>query len=129
MADDFYTFAANQRLAQIDATKSRALADLAEQKAASDYEGAAASVQSIANAEAERANLIALHKSYVVSLTPPVPPAMSREERDAKPWQKMDWNDALEIARTSKYAKDLNHDDPNVAAGYREAMARRGRGD
>jgi hypothetical protein len=41
----------------------------------------------------------------------------------------MDWNDALELAKTSKYGKGLSWHDQNVQAGYREAVARRARGE
>ena len=65
MADDFYVFSAKQRLQQINAGRAQALADL-EQKAASDYEGAAASVQQIANLDAEKNNLVALANQYAL---------------------------------------------------------------
>jgi hypothetical protein len=42
---DFYSHAAHQRLAQIEAMRAQALADLATSKANSDYESAATSVQ------------------------------------------------------------------------------------
>ena len=41
----------------------------------------------------------------------------------------MTLEDGLEVAKTSKYGKDLSFDDPNVQAGYREMMARRARGE
>jgi len=65
MADDFYVFSAKQRLQQINAGRAQALADL-EQKAASDYEGAAASVQQIANLDAEKNNLVAPANQYAL---------------------------------------------------------------
>jgi hypothetical protein len=129
MADDFYSFAANQRLAQIEAQRAQSLADLANAKANSDYESAAASVQQIANLEAEKTNVANLHRSYVASQTPPTPPELSAEERAAKPLHRMDFNDGLELARTSKYGKPLDWNDPHVRAGYAEAMARRARGE
>jgi hypothetical protein len=47
-SDDFYTFSARQRLQQINAGRAQALADLEFAKAASDYDSAGASVQTIA---------------------------------------------------------------------------------
>jgi hypothetical protein len=126
---DFYSDAASQRLAQIEAMRAQALADLATSKANSDYESAAASVQTIANLEAEKANVANLHRSYVASQTVPTPPELTREERDAKPWNRMTPDDALEIARGSKYGKDLNWDNPDVRAGWAEAQRRRSRGE
>jgi hypothetical protein len=128
-ADDFYTYSARQRLAQIDAAKAQSLANLAQCKATADYENAAIEVQQIANCEAEKANLIALHDQYVASQTPPAQSELSAEERASKPLHRMDWNDALELAKTSKYGKGLSWHDQNVQAGYREAVARRARGE
>ena len=128
MADDFYTYAASQRLAQIEASKAQALADLAQYKAAADYENAGNAISQVASLEAEKANLVALHQQYVTSQTPPSPPEMTPEERAAKPWSKMDYGDVLELAKTSKYGKNLTWEDPHMVAGYREVMARRSRG-
>jgi hypothetical protein len=66
MADDFYVFSAKQRLQQINAGRAQALADLEQCKAASDYEGAAASVQQIANLDAEKNNLVAPANQYAL---------------------------------------------------------------
>jgi hypothetical protein len=129
MADDFYSHAAFQRLAQIEAMRAQALADLATSKANSDYESAAASVQTIANLEAEKANVANLHRSYVASQTPPTPPELSAEEKAAKPLHRMNWQDGLDLAKTSKYGKTLSWDDPHVRAGLAEAQARRRRGE
>jgi hypothetical protein len=129
MANDFYTYSAQQRLAQLDAAKAQSLANLAQCKATSDYESAAAEVQAIANCEAEKANLIALHHQYVASQTPQRPPERSAEEKAATPLHRMSWDDALDLAKTSKYGKNLSWNDPHVRAGYAEAMARRGRGE
>jgi hypothetical protein len=126
---DFYQYAAQQRAAELEAQKAQALADLAQYKAANDYQGAAGAVQQIANLEAERNNLAVLHDQYVRSQTPVAPPELTAEEKAAKPWDKMTWEDGLDLARTSKYGADLTHDNPNVQAGYREVMARRARGE
>jgi hypothetical protein len=72
---------------------------------------------------------LVLHQQYIQSQQAPVQPELSAEERAAKPLHRMDWNDALELAKTSRYGKNLSWNDPNVQAGYREAMARRRRGE
>ena len=128
-SDDFYSFSARQRLQQINANRAQCLADLEQAKASADYESAASSVQEIANLEAQRQALVNLHSQYVASQQVPEPPELTPEERAAKPWDKMDWQDGLDLARTSKYGKDLRHDDPNVQAGYGEVMRRRQRGE
>jgi hypothetical protein len=124
---DFYQYAAQQRLQQLEAQKAQALADLAVHKASNDYQSAAESVQQIANLEAEKTNLVSLHNQYVESQTPPEPVQLSDEEIAAKPIGRMDWSDAMALARTSKYARDLDHNDPLVQAGYRAVLAGRAR--
>src|ERR1700686_2166366 len=95
--DDFYVQSARQRLNQLEADKSQELANLAQYRANEDVQGAAESVQCIANLEAQKRNLLALHQDYIASQNPPAPPPQTREEWNAKPWNKMDYNDALEI--------------------------------
>lgn len=41
----------------------------------------------------------------------------------------MDWQDVVDLARQSKYARDIKPDDPNMLAGYHEAMRRKARGE
>jgi hypothetical protein len=87
-------------------------------------------VQTLADLEASKRNVLALHNQYVRSQQPPpAPPELTAEEKAAKPWDKMTWEDGLDLAKTSKYGRDLDHSDPNVQAGYREVAARRARGE
>jgi hypothetical protein len=129
MADDFYVFSAKQRLQEISAASAQAKADLEMAKAGGDYQSAASSVQQLADLESQRQNLLNLHDQYIRSQNPPAPPEPSREERQARSWDKMDAIDALNIARGSKYGKDLDFNDPNFVAGFHEAQARRHRGE
>jgi hypothetical protein len=126
---DFYSDAASQRLAQIEAQRAQSLADLANAKANADYESAASSVQQIANLETEKANVVALHQQYIQSQQSPVQQELSAEEKAARPLSRMTWQDGLDLAKTSKYGKTLSWDDPHVRAGYAEAQARRRRGE
>lgn len=128
-ADDFYTHSAAQRMQTLEAGRAQALANLEQAKASADYDSAGEAIQNIADIEAEKANLVRLHQQYVQSQQPAAPPELSSEERAAKPLERMSWNDALDLAKTSKYAKDLSWDDPNVRAGYFEAQRRRARGE
>jgi hypothetical protein len=127
--DDFYTNAASHRIRVLDAEKAAHLADLAAFRANGDTESAAGVVQALANAEAERANLIALHNQYVASQRPPQEPELTDSELHAKPWNRMSPTEGLRLAHTSKYGKGLDWSDKNVQAGYREVMARRSRGE
>jgi hypothetical protein len=127
--DDFYLSAGAQRLAQIEAERAAALADLAAYKANGDRESAAQSIQQIANIDVEMANLNNLYSRYVQSQNPPQPPEPSPEERAARPVNRMDWSDVVEMTRQSKYAKNIKPDDPNLIAGWNEAMRRRQRGE
>jgi hypothetical protein len=129
MANDFYVEAASARANQIECELAACKADLLAHKSNSDVQGAAQAVQQIANLEAEKQNLTQLYQSYVASKNPPAPPEESFEQKQAKPWDKMNWNDALDLVRGTKLGKDLTLDDPNVQAGMREVMRRRQRGE
>ena len=85
--------------------------------------------EEMARADSREQNLVELHQQYVASQAPPEPVELTPEEKHAKPWDRMDWQDGLDLARTSKYGDDLSHNDPNVVAGYAEVMRRRQRGE
>jgi hypothetical protein len=129
MARDFYVEAAAQRANMIEAELASAKADLAAYKANNDVESAGSTVQQIANLTAEQQNLSNLYSAYVQSQQPPAPIPQTAEELRVKSWDKMTYDDALQLAKTSKYGRDLNWNDPNVIAGYREAQRRRSRGE
>jgi hypothetical protein len=124
---DFYSDAAAQRLRQIEAERAAHLADLAAHRANGDTESAAMVVQALANAEAEKANLVSLHNQYVASQQPPPPEELTDAERFNRPWNKMTPDDALALAKTSKYGKNLDWNDPHVRAGWQEAQRRKSR--
>jgi hypothetical protein len=118
MSDDFYLQAGSQRLVQIEAERAAALADLAAHKANHDSDSAAAAIQQIANLDVELSNLNNLYSRYVQSQNPP-PPEPSPEERAARPVSHMDWQDVVNLARQSKYARDIKADDPALLEGWR----------
>lgn len=125
-ADDFYTHSARTRIQRIDADIAQAKASLESAKAYADYDSAAENVQTIADLEAQRHNVLTLHQRYVDSQRVPEAPVLTDEELAALPPEKMTWDHALRIHRqTSKYGRDLTHDDPNVQAGYREVASGR----
>jgi hypothetical protein len=127
--DDFYIEAGRQRLAVLEAARTAALADLQAHKVNGDRDAAAEAVQTIANLDVEMQNLGGLYQRYQQSVNPPLPPEPSAEERAARPINRMDWQDVTNLARTSKYARDIRPDDPNLIAGYQEAMRRKARGE
>jgi hypothetical protein len=129
MSDDFYTQSARQRLERINAERAAAQADLAAYRANADYDSAGQAIQQIANLDAEEANLGNLYNRYVASQQPRQPEYFTPEERAARPIEKMGWNDAVELARTSRYGKNIRSDDPAMIAGWHEAQRRRSRGE
>jgi hypothetical protein len=126
---DFYGDSAKQRLAMIEAERASALADLAAHKANHDLDSAGHAIQTIANLDAERANLARLYDSYVASQTPPAQPELTPEEKAAKPIHRMGWSDMVDMVRTSRYGKTIKPDDPHMLAGWHEANRRRNRGE
>jgi hypothetical protein len=127
--DDFYIEAGRQRLAVLEAARTAALADLQAHEVNGDRDAAAEAVQTIANLDVEMQNLGGLYQRYQASVNPPLPPEPSKEERAARPVSRMDWQDVINLARTSKYARDIRGDDPNLIAGWQEAQRRRARGE
>jgi hypothetical protein len=126
--NDFYLNAAAQRANELAAERQAHLADLAAYRANGDTQSAAQVVQALANNQAEQQNLQTLCNDYVAAQQPRQPERISEEERAAKPWSRMNYDDVLEMARGSKYAKDLTWN-ADMQAGYNEVRARRARGE
>jgi hypothetical protein len=122
---DFYIESAVQRANQLEAAEAAALADIAAHKANGDKISAAQSLQELANIHTERANLNGLYQQYVQSQQPPQEPELTQEERAAKPWNRMTYADAYELAKNSKYGIDDN----GFRAGIAEVQRRRARGE
>jgi hypothetical protein len=127
MSDDFYIAAGRRQMAVLEAAKASAQADLQSHRLNGDQESAAETIQTIATLDAQARELTALYNQYAASMAPP--PEPSAEERAARPISRMDWSDVVEMTRQSKYAKNIRPDDPNMIAGYNEAMRRRQRGE
>jgi hypothetical protein len=79
--------------------------------------------------DAERANLAQLYNNYVASQQAPAREQLTPEERAARPITKMDWSDVVDLARGSRYGKNIKPDDPNLIAGWNEARRRSARGE
>jgi hypothetical protein len=125
---DFYLSAAQQRAAELEMELSAAKTDLLTFRHNQDLQQAGEAVQRIANLTAEQNNLRGLVEGYVQSQQPRQPERLSDEERAAKPIHRMNYDDVLEMARTSKYGKDLTWN-ADMQAGYNEVRARRSRGE
>src|SRR5262249_6394652 len=128
MSDDFKADAARRRLQQIQAERAAAVADLAAHESNSDYDSAAYTAQQIADLDGKAKRVVALYQRQVASQTPRQPEHLTAEERAVRPVHKMDWSDVVDLARQSRYAKNIRADDPNMIAGWHEAQRRRGRG-
>lgn len=124
---DFYLKSAAAQMQAIQTARANALAELEQHRQNKDKYAAGQAVQQLADLAAAQENLQRLANQYVQSQQPA--PPLSEEQRRAKPWDQMDFSDSLEMARQSRYAKNLTADDPNFVAGMREAMARRSRGE
>jgi len=129
MADDFYTASARQRLERIEAERAAAQADLVAHRSNGDYDSAGIAIQQIANLDAEQRNLLDLHQRYAASQQPRQPERLTSEERAVRPVHKMDWSDVVDLARQSRYAKNIKADDPAMVAGWHGANRRRARGE
>jgi hypothetical protein len=127
MAKDKYWQASQNALRATDYEMARAQSDLNSYVAAGDKENAAVAVSELANLARQRENITLLQQQYAASKQPP--PQPSAEERASRPWQKMDWQDVVDLARGSKYGKNIQANDPDLIAGYNEAMRRRSRGE
>jgi hypothetical protein len=125
--DDWYIDIGRQRLAELNAGRAQALADLELAKSNGDHDSASTALQNIADIDAAQANLGRLYDQYVRSQQPP--PEPSKEERAARRISRMDWSDVVEMTRQSKYAKNIQPNDPNLIAGWQEAQRRRQRGE
>jgi hypothetical protein len=128
VSEDFYLSAARQRANEIEVQLSAAKTELLAYRQQQDLDSAGEAVQRIANLTAEQSNLRSLCDGYIAAQQRQ-PEQLTAEERAARPWHKMDYNDTLALAQTSKYGKNLDWNDPNMRAGYAEAPRRRSRGE
>jgi hypothetical protein len=124
---DWYLEKGGQRLAALRAGRAQALADLELAKNNGDDDAADTAIANLADINAAEANTVQLCNQYIASQQPP--PEPSKEERAARPIDRMDWSDVVEMTRQSKYAKNIRPDDPNLIAGWQEAQRRRARGE
>jgi hypothetical protein len=127
--NDFYLQAAARQMAQLEAERAAHLADLQSHRLNQDLDAAAGVTQALADNQVARENLTTLCNQYVASQQPPQKPYETPEQKAAKPWSQMGWDDIVDLTRTSRFAKDIRPDDPNMIAGWHEARARRGRGE
>src|SRR5580704_8225873 len=125
---DFYRDSAERRLQQLSAQRAASLADIEAHKLNGDHDAAGECIQNLANIDSERANLVQLYQNYVQSQQPAQKPAETAEQKAAKPWSQMGWDDIVDLTRTSRYGKDIRPDDPNMIAGWHESQKRKAEG-
>jgi hypothetical protein len=123
MADDWYVKVGRQRMAEISAGRAQAQADLELAKRDGDEYAAGAAIQNLADMDQLQNNLARLYDQYIASQQPP--PEPSREERLAKPLNRMNYGDVYEMLKHSKYGVD--HD--AFREGIAEVARRRARGE
>jgi hypothetical protein len=124
MADDFYLRSGARQYQVLQAGRAAALADLESHKLNGDHDSAAETIQQIATIDTAMRDLNDLQNRYVQSQQPP--PEPSREERLAKPINKMTYADVYEMCKSgSKHGVD----DAAFVAGIHEAARRRARGE
>jgi hypothetical protein len=128
MSQDFYLNAAQQRAAELEMELSAAKTDLLTMRHNQDLQGAGEAVSRIAQLTAEQTNLRSLVEGYVQSQQPPRQPELSDEERAAKPWNRMDYSDVLEMTKQSKYFKNDGWN-ADMQRGFEEVARRRARGE
>jgi hypothetical protein len=126
---DFLLDNAEKRLRVLQAAKQRALADLAEHRAEGNDYAAQEQLGALAHLEVEERGIVQMRQDYLRAQNPPPPPRQTPEQLRAKPAEQMSWEDGLQIARNSKYGRDLDFNNPDVVAGFHEANRRRGRGE
>jgi hypothetical protein len=119
--NDWYIQQGQARMAQISAQRSPAVADL--EQAWDDEASATDAIQRLADLDLAAQSLSSLYNRYVVSQMPP--PEPSKEERAARPWDRMDRQDQWNLANSGKYGADPNA----FLAGEAEVARRRARGE
>jgi hypothetical protein len=127
---DRYRSYGERLIRQIDAELAAARADLSAFDATDDEAGASEAIARINELDLKRQNLESIYSRYVQANQPYTPAPLTPEEIDALPAHKMTVDHALNsINRTSKYAKNLDRNDPFVRHGMALAAQRRSRGE
>src|SRR5262245_31056297 len=112
MADDFYLRGARKRREELDLQYQAQTTALAQAKFDGDEYAAGTAIQAMADILGECERLGRLEEQYVRSQNPPAPAPVSAEQRAARQWHEMDGQDVVDMVRTSKYAKNVDWNDP-----------------
>jgi hypothetical protein len=128
MSAELYDYGYRYVMAQMTAEKKQKEAEMAlcEGRGDSDGWGEASREWAKIDDDMERYHIKAVRAAAQMR-GPPPPPEPTPEERHARPWTHMDYNDVLQISNQSRHCRDnpLTWDDPHVQAGYRYALATR----
>jgi len=114
-----------QQVARIDAGLARANADYQEAMTNGDDATAQDAMQQYADLSAQRNNLVGAYHQQVAAEQAAAPRELSAEEKAARPLSHMTYQDAYELAQTSRYGVDDNA----FRAGIAEVQRRRSRGE
>jgi hypothetical protein len=124
MAKDFYLKAAKAQHQALQSERAQTLAELEAAKQAEDKWSAGQAIQKLSDIAAAEQNLTALANQYLASQQPPR--ELTQEERQAKSWDKMNYNDVYEM---TKQTSPLGVDDAAFQRGIEEVKRRRARGE
>jgi hypothetical protein len=124
---DYDAHALNQDL---EAKGLELKAEYLRAKNAGDINAKRDAMLQIAQLEGLRQGLASGYQQHVASKTPPpAPRPPSKEERAARPWDRRDAQDALDMYRTSKHLKNTTWNDPHLQEGWNEVVRRKQRGE
>jgi hypothetical protein len=103
MSNEYYHQLYTHTMAQYNSELADANADLVRAQASGDFAGAVSAAQRMANTRANAAAFHQIAEEQAATMRgPPSPPEPTREERHARTWDRMTYDDALELANQSK---------------------------
>src|SRR5262249_39726625 len=118
-----------RQLERINAQMAEQNANFARARVEGDQDGMDYALQEWSNLENAATNLQNNYARQIAAAQAAQPRVPTLEERRARPFSAMDWNDVVDMTRQSKYARNIRADDPWMVAGYYEAQRRRSRGE
>jgi hypothetical protein len=125
MSDDFITRSLQRQLDEINAQQRQVEANIARAKADNDDYLGGEYAREHAQLRATRNMIIADYNEEMARQTPKAPPPQTAEEWRVKSAEKMDWNDAYQVAAKSRHGVDMDA----FKRGIAEVQARRARGE
>ena len=103
--NDFYLQVAARQMAQLEAERAAHLARPPSELFEPRFGRCRRVTQALADNQVARENLTTLCNQYVASQQPPQKPYETPEQKAAKPWSQMGWDDIVDLTRTSRFAR------------------------